>query len=246
VEPRLYPDKGDSSYVPTFAAVGDGSIVAQVEEIPGFLRDEDVLKLYELAYFSDGPVLEIGTWCGKSTAALAAGARDSARGAAVFSVDINEDRLEQAREGLAARGLGTEVTLVRGSAAALFAAAPRFSPKLVFVDGDHTLRGVRRDLAVLERHVPNGALLLFHDYANTRETFEVRRALEGSWVMRECDAGGVFGLSGLFVRRSGGPAGDGTAPLVLDAVRYDAAVSRLKQRIPARLRERAFRLRRRR
>jgi hypothetical protein len=180
---------------------------------------------------------------------LVSGAQAGGRDVPIVSVDINEDRLAQARSALAARGLGDRVTLVRGSAAAFFAAAPRFAPTLVFVDGDHTLRGVSRDLAVLERRLPDGALVLFHDFACARDAdsrdrgFEVRRAVVRSWVMRDCDFGGVFGLSGLFVRREGGPAaGDGAVPLLLDAVRYDPPALRAKQRVPAAMRERAFRI----
>ena len=180
---------------------------------------------------------------------LASGAQAGNRDAAIVSLDINEDRLELARAALAARNLGARVTLLRGSAAALFAAAPRFAPTLVFVDGDHRLRGVNRDLAVLERHLPAGGVLFFHDFASARNddprnrAYEVRRAVTHSWVMRDCDFGGVFGLGGLFVRREGGlPPDSGAAPLLLDVVRYDLPALRLKQRLPAAARERAFRL----
>ena len=180
---------------------------------------------------------------------LASGAQAGGRNHAIVSVDINEDRLELARAALAARSLGGRVTLVRGSAAALFAAAPQFAPTLVFLDGDHTLRGVNRDLAVLERHVPVGAFLLFHDFASARNDdprnrlFEVRRAVTQSWVMRDCEFAGVFGLGGLFVRREGGGLPDEAAgPLLLDAVRYDLPALRLKQRLPASARERLFQL----
>jgi predicted O-methyltransferase YrrM len=223
------------------ASTRSSDVVRAVADIPGWLEDEDVLKLYELAASTDGPILEIGTWRGKSGAALALGARDGGRGAAIVSVDINEERLGQARAELAARELGSGVTLVRGTAAALFAAAPDLAPTLVFVDGDHTRRGVERDLAVLERHVPSGAELLFHDYANTRNEYDVRRTVDESWVERDCDFAGVFGMCGLFARRRGGPDATG-APLLVNAVRYDAPLLRWKQRVPAGLREQAFRL----
>jgi methyltransferase family protein len=183
-------------------------------------------------------VLEIGTWCGKSAAVLACGVRDGSNGAKVVSVDVNVNRLHQARAELAQRDLAAHVTLVSGTADAFLNAADGFEPMLVFVDGDHTLRGVLRDLAALEAHVPRDAVLVFHDYAGTSNEYEVEQAVSRSWVPRDCEFGGVFGLSGVFVRTDGRPRSSPQPPLLLDAVRYDTPALRLKQRIPPELRER--------
>jgi predicted O-methyltransferase YrrM len=43
--------------------------------VPGWLRPEDALKLYELAYYATGPILEIGTYRGKSGTLMAIAAR---------------------------------------------------------------------------------------------------------------------------------------------------------------------------
>jgi len=214
------------------------TVAELVADIPGWLRDEDISKLYELACATPGPVLEIGTWCGKSAAVLGYGVRDGAVGAKVVSVDVNVNRLHQARAELAQRDLGPHVTLVSGTADAFLKAADGFEPMLVFVDGDHTLRGVLRDLAALEPCVPRDAVVVFHDYANTSNEYEVEQAVSRSWIPRDCEFGGVFGLSGVFVRRDGRARSSPRAPVLLDAVRYDAPALRLKQRIPPALRER--------
>lgn len=254
---RLRPDKLDRSYAPSYEIQGNDlgnfhrDIHRTVADIPGWLHEEDALKLYELSYFSPGPILEIGTWCGKSLTVLAYGARDSGRNAHIFSLDINERKLDAARCELARRDLAANVTLVRGSVSALVGAVAGFEPLLVFIDGDHSLRGVLRDLSALEPRIPRGALMLFHDFSSARNAdprdrdYEVERAVARSWVRRDCDFGGVFGVSGLFVRREGAPISTPEGPLLLDAVRYDEPVLRLKQQLPADLRERAYHLRRR-
>jgi predicted O-methyltransferase YrrM len=248
---RLHPDKLDSGYAPSYEIPGNDlgdfhrSVGEAVRDIPGWLHEEDTRKLYELAFFSPGPILEIGTWCGKSAAVLAYGARDGGRNAPIFSVDVNESRLDQARIELSQRGFAASVTLVHGTVKAFLNAVAGFEPRLVFVDGNHSLRGVLRDLAALESRVPQGALLLFHDFSGARNDdphdrgYEVARAVARSWVQRDCDFGGVFGLSGLFVRRNGPAPSAPARPLLLDAVRYDVPMLRIKQRIPPQLRERA-------
>ncbi len=45
--------------------------------IDGWLRREDALKLYELAYFAAGPILEIWSYHGLSTSILARAVADS-------------------------------------------------------------------------------------------------------------------------------------------------------------------------
>src|SRR5438128_632925 len=49
--------------------------------ISGWLRREDALKLYELAYFADGPILELGSYHGLSTSILSRAAHDAGRAA---------------------------------------------------------------------------------------------------------------------------------------------------------------------
>lgn len=246
---RLAPQKLDHGYRLSFDVAGEDlgarhrDIYAAVQDIPGFLTEEDALKLYELAFFSEGPILEIGTWCGKSLAVLASAVRDSGRTTHIISVDINERKLRQAQEELARRELTANITLIHGSVGALLRVTHDLRPLLVFVDGDHSFRGVRRDLRALEPHMPIGSMLLFHDYTSPRNEnpldpfYDVARAVRRSWVARDCDFGGVFGLSGLFLRRTGAPTPQRPRPLLVEAVRYDKAALRLKQNVPVRLRE---------
>jgi predicted O-methyltransferase YrrM len=196
-----------------------------VAGIDGWLEPGDTLKLYELGCSAPGPFLEIGTYRGKSTTVLTTALRDAARDVEFYSLDIAADDLGLASATLEERGLGRRVTLVRGSVRAFFRALPEFRPRFVFVDGDHSEKGVRRDLEALATRVPVGGLLLFHDFRDPRNddpedrAYGVPQAIAASWVARDCEFEGVFGCAGLY-RRVRGPdlpddAGKGQAPLNL-------------------------------
>jgi hypothetical protein len=228
------------SYAPSYrldgADLGDehrriGEIVAA---IPGLLRPEDELKLYELAYFATGPILEIGTYRGRSTTIMARAAQ-AGSGAMLLSVDVDPEAQRAGAAALSAHGVGGRVVFVRGSAAALVRRFPGLTPSLTFVDGDHSLEGVRRDLAALEPIVPRDGLLLFHDFEDPRNDdpaaaqIGVKDAVGESWVRRQCDFAGVFGCCGLFRRREGGPQKAG--PPTVDAVWSDSPRMQYLQRV---------------
>jgi predicted O-methyltransferase YrrM len=209
--------RDEGSYLPSFEF--DGQFVDElqptmpdtVRDIPGWLRDEDVLKLYELASLTHGPILEIGSYQGKSSVVLATALERRGRPGRMISVDIDPEALASARARIRDQGLAARVSFVQGTSRALTRAVPGLRPSLVFVDGDHSEAGVRRDLAVLESRVPDGGLLLFHDYLDDRNAdpaekhMGVVQGVAESWVAAECDFAGVFGCCALFRRRSGGP-----------------------------------------
>jgi Methyltransferase domain len=196
-----------------------------VGDIDGWLEPEDTLKLYELGRLAQGPFLEIGTYRGKSTAVIATALGDAGREVEFYSLDIAGDDQERARVALAERGLAGRVTLVHGSVRAFFRALPAYRPMFVFLDGDHSAKGVGRDLEALEARVPQGGLLLFHDFTDPRNEdprdrdYGVPQAIRASWVERDCEFAGEFGCTGLY-RRVRGPrqedgAGDARAPIEL-------------------------------
>jgi hypothetical protein len=236
-----HPDKSDRTYVPSLGFDGDvlterhPHVHKQVSGIDGWLEPEDSLKLYELGYLARGPFLEIGTYHGKSTAVLTTAIRDAGRTVEFYSLDIAHESLDSARATLAGRGLGPYVKLVHGSVTALFRAFPMFRPRLVFLDGDHSAAGVRRDLAALETRVPEGGLLLFHDFLDDRnddpsnDDYGVTEAIRDSWVARDCEFAGTFGCTGLYRRERcpPGTAADADAPALVELIRLDRLAVRL-------------------
>jgi predicted O-methyltransferase YrrM len=215
--------------------------VAAIRDLPGWLLDDDALKLYELAYTSRGPILEVGTYYGKSAILMARALRDSGRDDAIVSLDVDPDALRVALSVVKERGLAEHLALARGTAESLFRAYPQFRPRFVFLDGDHSRRGVARDLRALKPRVPAGGLLLLHDYHDARNAdradldYGVVEAVEQSWVARECEFVGVFGCSALFRRRTG--PGPGDAPLppagAITELGREPLASRVERRVLA-------------
>jgi predicted O-methyltransferase YrrM len=75
--------------------------------IDGWLIREDALKLYEMAYFCQKAIIELGTYHGLSTYIMAKAAQNSPYEKPISSVDISLDALAVARENL--RGLNVNL-----------------------------------------------------------------------------------------------------------------------------------------
>jgi predicted O-methyltransferase YrrM len=159
---------------------------AAAEAAPGFMPPDEGLALYGLAERAAvrGPLLEVGTYCGKSTVYLAAAARR--HGATVVTVDHHRgsekhqvgweyhdaamvdpevgriDTLPTMRRTLYLAGLEDTVVAVVGRSATV--AALWSTPlALVFIDGGHTEQAAQLDYAGWAPHVMPGGLLVIHD-----------------------------------------------------------------------------------
>jgi predicted O-methyltransferase YrrM len=211
------------------------SALDRVDSIPGWLRPEDADKLDELARSASGPILEIGTYHGKSAILMALALRDAKRDTLLYTLDVNRKAIEAAAGEAWHRGVADRIVFVRGALEAFRSAYPHVRPALTFIDGDHSREGVNRDLAVLESIVPAGGLLLFHDFADPRNDdpacgeIKVRPAVQASWVARQCDLIGTFGVCGLYVRRDA-PRRD-LERLVADIALLDKIGSQVRYRL---------------
>lgn len=201
--------------------------LARVESIPGWLRPEDADKLWELAQRASGPILEIGTYRGKSTVLMALALNDAGHENVIYTLDVDRGSLVVAAAEAAARDLVERIVFIHGTVGAFARAYPQVRPAVTFVDGDHSKPGVDHDLAVLERIVPAGGLILFHDFADPRNAdpqcgdTQVRPAVEASWVARQCVFHGTFGVCGLYERAEAPELSDPTISelMPLDSVR---------------------------
>lgn len=203
--------KSTRGYAPSFFA-GDHRARISVEHdacerlvpIRGKLEPADHLKLYECAYYASGPILEIGRLEGRSTAVLALGSRAAAHGHPITSVDLHERYAPIARRHLRALGLDDDrprIDLLSGDSSRMVAMMPPRSFDVVFIDGDHTYEGVRRDCAALAAAVAPGATLLFHDYyhpANTTGEYGVQRAVDEFRPQAALSFRGRFGGIAMF------------------------------------------------
>jgi predicted O-methyltransferase YrrM len=184
-------------------------LLALARATKGFLADDEGLALHRLAAerLPHGPVLEVGSYCGKSAVYLGSAAR-KAGGGVVFSVDHHRgseenqagwehhdpslvdprtgrmDTLPTFRETLAATGLESVVVGVVGESATV--ARHWNTPlSLLFVDGGHGTEPAHADYHGWARWVMPGGLLAIHDVFpdpadGGRPPYEIyRRALDG-------------------------------------------------------------------
>jgi predicted O-methyltransferase YrrM len=159
---------------------------AAAEAATGFMPSAEGLALYAAAaaYAPAGPVLEIGTYCGKSAIYLAAAARQAGR--PVITVDHHHgseenqpgweyhdpalvdprtgrlDTLPRLRATLAGSGLEDDVVVIVGRSAQL-ARLWRTPLGLLFIDGGHTEAAAQADYQGWARWVAPGGALAIHD-----------------------------------------------------------------------------------
>ena len=161
-------------------------LLAKALAARGFMPEDEGLLLHRWARerLPHGPVLEVGTYCGKSAIYLGAAAR--AAGSTVFTVDHHRgseenqvgwehhdptladpefgrlDTLPFFRRTLKDAGLEEEVVAVVGRSTTV-SALWRTPLALLFVDGGHTDEHAGNDYTGWGRWVAHGGTLVVHD-----------------------------------------------------------------------------------
>jgi MMP 1-O-methyltransferase len=158
------------------------------QSIKGFLAQDEGEALYaralQAAAAVPGPLMEIGSWCGRSSVYLGRAARDAGR--VLFAVDHHRgseehqpgegyhdpelydaelgrvDTLPALRRTLALADLEAHVIAVVGKSASVGAA---WSGPLafVFIDGGHAMDTALSDYRAWAGHVARGGVLAIHD-----------------------------------------------------------------------------------
>jgi predicted O-methyltransferase YrrM len=164
----------------------DAELASAAEAARGFMPAPEGLALHETAarYARAGPILEVGTYCGKSTIYLAAAAR--AAGQFVITVDHHRgseenqpgweyhdqelvdpgtgrlDTLPRFRATLAASGLEDSVIAIVGRSADV-ARLWGAGLGMLFIDGGHTDAAAVTDYEGWAPHLAVGGALAIHD-----------------------------------------------------------------------------------
>jgi MMP 1-O-methyltransferase len=159
---------------------------AAAEAAKGFMPTAEGQALYEtaLAYGARGPILEVGTYCGKSAIYLGAAARTA--GSVVVTVDHHHgseenqagwgwhdaslvdpstgrmDTLPTFRSTIAHAGLEKHVVAIVGTSAAVAKLWAR-PLGMLFIDGGHAEDLAQADYDGWAHHVMPGGALAFHD-----------------------------------------------------------------------------------
>ena len=201
----------------------------------GFMPEDegDLLHRRALERLPHGPVLEVGTYCGKSAVYLGAAAREvGGDRAVVFSVDHHRgseenqagwehhdpevvdgdvglmETLPFARRTLHDAGLSDHVVLVVGRSTTVSRhwATPL---SLLFIDGGHAEEHAQADYAGWAHHLLAGGLLVIHDvFADPADggqaPYHVYQRALASGSFEEVEALGSMRV----LRRTAGVAGD--------------------------------------
>ncbi|HWV15504.1 MAG TPA: class I SAM-dependent methyltransferase [Cellvibrio sp.] len=164
----------------------DIDLPLDINSVKGFLDNEEAVALYHhaLAAAAQGPLLEVGSYCGKSSVYLGTACKN--RNSLLFAVDHHRgseehqlgeeyhdpelydarfakmDSFPQFRHTLArARLEDWVVPVVAPSAlAARFWSTPL---AMVFIDGGHSMEAALNDYRSWSGHVMRGGLLVIHD-----------------------------------------------------------------------------------
>jgi predicted O-methyltransferase YrrM len=174
--------------------------------IPGWLRREDALKLYEMAYFSPGDILELGSYHGLSTCILAQANLDRPDPKAIYTLDIdpscNIATLQTLRNMNNFKGVNV-ICNDAASAVHKFASDnKRFG--CIFIDHSHRYVDVVAVCKELKNVLVEGGFCLFHDFNDPKncdpadDDYGVYQAVQEGLDHTSFQFYGVFGCMGVY------------------------------------------------
>ncbi|MFC5530952.1 class I SAM-dependent methyltransferase [Cohnella yongneupensis] len=153
-----------------------GELFGAVERIEGWLTHLEQMALLHLPLFVDhlsGDIVEIGSFKGKSTVSLGLGSKWlSGQKRKVYAIDpfmpdvwhYRAPYFEDFKRNIQSSGLEDYVIPInKPSYEALDQCPERICG--LFVDGDHSYIGVKRDIQLYTPRVIDGGMVAFHDYS---------------------------------------------------------------------------------
>lgn len=175
-----------------------GVPISAVTGVPGWLEDVEEMQLafYASEVPPGGVIVEIGSEYGRSAAAFLYGCDPSVKVASVdvFPTDhpLVGDLRKAFEANLVEAGYADENRVAYRASSEIVAARWKEPIDVLFIDGDHTYAGAKRDILVWKDFVKPGGVMLIHDvaYGPTSHPihFEVLKAVEetvevSSWAL---------------------------------------------------------------
>jgi len=172
---------GAGSGTPSPPGAGIESVLDRMEQVEGWFRRDEGKLLFDAAYSAaagrEAPaIVEIGSYCGRSTIVLASAARLANPEARVYSIDPHEGEVgagdavdgvrrepstfDRFRANITAAGLSDVVVPVRRRS---YEVTWDTHIALLLVDGLHDYASVARDFQHFEPHLLPDAHVVFHD-----------------------------------------------------------------------------------
>ena len=140
-----------------------------MNKIPTHLTDEEKMKLLQLSKEVRGVFVEIGSYYGSSSCFIAEGIWQSGKQSKLYCIDTwqnygmtegNKDTYQQFIE--ATKKYREIIIPLRGWS---YDIAKTFDKKVdfIFIDGDHSYEGVKKDVDLWIPKLNQGALIVLHD-----------------------------------------------------------------------------------
>ncbi len=152
--------------------------------IPGMIPARSGQFLYALCYFqvTEGDVVEIGSWQGRSTTFLGMAAKNSNNGK-VFAIDhfkgsIGEEKFYRVKkadlsdlkpnfiENMNTLGLQDTVKMMDMSSEKAAKYIDDESVRFLFIDGDHSKEAVQKDINLFLPKLKKESIIVFDDFSN--------------------------------------------------------------------------------
>jgi hypothetical protein len=209
------PFRKTFQYAGEYIGAGQSDLIAKIRDngmidigIEGWLLPADALKLYEMAYFCLGDILELGAYRGLSATVMNRAINDAGREAKIISIDLDPISIEASRNQLAFASDGNRAMFFcdEGASALRNLASIKRKFGFAFIDHSHCYEHVYEAASVLHRVVELHGFALFHDFNDPRNSMEsevdygvYQGALDGLKADR-WEFWGIFGCTGLFRR----------------------------------------------
>jgi len=176
--------------------------------IDGWLLPDDAMKLYEMAYFSNGNILELGTYRGLGTSIIASAVNAAGSVSKIISVDIDPEHIDHAKISLQGRPGWKQTRLIVDDANAAIAG---FSAKnetfgFAFVDHSHRFEDMIPTCQRLRHIVSPSGFALFHDFNDPRnpdpnnDDYGVYQAVTYGLDQQFWEFWGIYGCAALYRR----------------------------------------------
>jgi predicted O-methyltransferase YrrM len=146
--------------------------------IPGSTDKEEIALLYNLAKKnSRGCIVEVGSAKGRSTVALALGAKHGSN-SPVYAIEPHEyfngilgGKFTPENRRIFFTSLlrthTTDIVRLVNLSSEVVTLGWKHAVGMIFIDGDHSYDGVKRDYACWIPHIAPGGILIFHDSTDT-------------------------------------------------------------------------------
>lgn len=161
-------------------------------DIPGWLGDNEGEYLRKIA--EGKRVLEIGSFCGRSTVWMGKSCReihciDTWKGNSTPAVGI--DMFPTFNQAVTRHGVAPKVFPHKGKVRDVIAFVPGFFD-LIFIDGDHSYEAVKYDIEAALKVLSPGGVLAFHDYDRLADPGVTKAIKERFHVPDKADVGSIL------------------------------------------------------